>query len=276
MATLILRKLQQAYIAQPVNDGDGVRIQRSIAGGNLQSFDPFLMLDEIASDNAADYMGGFPEHPHRGFETVTYMLEGSMEHRDHMGNTGLLQSGGVQWMTAGRGVLHSEMPKQNQGRLHGFQIWINLPAAEKMCEPRYLEYNRDQIPSLQFGALSKAKVIAGCLRSNGDEVHGVIQQPFTAADYADIHIGGGDTITIETDTHKQVLLYVYQGAIQIENNNLRSQQLGRLSSGNLMQLSCKTDSRLLLLAGNPLGEPIAHWWPFVMNTREQVEQAITD
>ena len=176
------RQLMQVFDSEAVTDGDGVKIQRSVVRGALQAFDPFLLLDEMASDEAADYIGGFPEHPHRGFETVTYMLEGTMAHRDHLGNEGLLVSGGVQWMTAGRGVLHSEMPQQDEGRLHGFQLWVNLPAAEKMQEPAYREYGPDQIPVLELGNNSRIKVIAGALEVNGQSVTGpVADLPFTAS-----------------------------------------------------------------------------------------------
>ncbi len=275
------RALTQVQNAQPATDGDGVKIQRSVAHRALASFDPFLLLDEIASDEAADYIGGFPEHPHRGFETVTYMLEGNMQHRDHLGNEGLLTSGGVQWMTAGRGVLHSEMPIQESGRLHGFQLWINLPAAEKMCEPKYQEFAAQEIPVIALGNNnSSARVIAGSLTAAGNTVTGPVGGVSTQPDYFDIHLAAGDSITLPLAAAKRVLLYVYQGGISVDDGQqprpLLQQQLGILGAGHSVQLSAAEDSRLLLLAGQPLHEPIANWGPFVMNTREEIDQAIRD
>lgn len=274
------RALTQVQNAHAATDGDGVKIQRSVAHRALASYDPFLLLDEIASDEAADYIGGFPEHPHRGFETVTYMLEGNMQHRDHLGNEGLLTSGGVQWMTAGRGVLHSEMPIQESGRLHGFQLWINLPAAEKMCEPNYQEFAAQDIPVIALGNNSSARVIAGTLTTATNTVTGPVGGVTTQPDYFDIHLGAGDTITLPLDAAKRVLLYVYQGGISVDDSQqprpLLQQQLGILGAGHSVQLSAVEDSRLLLLAGQPLNEPIANWGPFVMNTREEIDQAIRD
>lgn len=274
------RALIQVQNAQPANDGDGVKIQRSIALQGLHSVDPFLLLDEIASDQAADYIGGFPEHPHRGFETVTYMLEGSMQHRDHLGNEGLLVSGGVQWMTAGRGVLHSEMPMQESGRLHGFQLWINLPAAEKMCQPSYQEYRPAAIPSIALGQSSSARVIAGTLATDTETATGPVGGVSTRPDYFDIQLAAGDSISLPIAAAKRVLLYVYQGGITVQDGQqgrpLQKQQLGILGDGHSVQLSAAQDSRLLLLAGQPLHEPVANWGPFVMNTRDEIEQAIRD
>jgi redox-sensitive bicupin YhaK (pirin superfamily) len=247
-----------------------------VARGALQTFDPFLLLDEIVSDEAADYIGGFPEHPHRGFETVTYMLEGTMAHRDHLGNEGLLVSGGVQWMTAGRGVLHSEMPQQDEGRLHGFQLWVNLPAAEKMNEPAYREYGPDQIPVLGIGKDSRIKVIAGALQVDGKSATGPVAAVTTRPDYFDIELAAGEALDLPINSDKRVLLYVYRGAVEIDGRPLKRQQLGMLGEGDQVSLSASEDSALLLLAGVPIGEPIANWGPFVMNSREEIEQAIED
>jgi len=270
------RQLIKVLDSEAVTDGDGVKIQRSVARGALQTFDPFLLLDEIVSDEAADYIGGFPEHPHRGFETVTYMLEGTMAHRDHLGNEGLLVSGGVQWMTAGRGVLHSEMPQQDEGRLHGFQLWVNLPAAEKMSEPAYREYGPEEIPALTIGNGSRIKVIAGSVEVDGKSVVGPVGDVTTKPDYFDVELAAGDSLELPTDPDKRVLLYVYRGTIEIDGRPLKQQQLGMLSEGDQVRLNTSEDSAFLVLAGFPIGEPIANWGPFVMNTREEIEQAIED
>ncbi|TQV66987.1 pirin family protein [Exilibacterium tricleocarpae] len=271
----VLTKLQPSV---PATDGDGVSIQRNVAHGAPQTFDPFLLLDEIASDEAADYIGGFPEHPHRGFETVTYMLEGTMKHRDHLGNEGLLESGGVQWMTAGRGVLHSEMPQQESGRLHGFQLWVNLPAAQKMTAPRYREYSAEQIPAIGFGRGNLARVIAGTFTFAGQTVAGPVQGVSTQPDYIDMNLNAGEQVSLPVDRGKRVLIYVYRGqlAIGADARPLQQQQLGELSNGNRIEFTATADSGLLLLAGNPIGEPVVNWGPFVMNTREEIEQAISD
>lgn len=274
------RALLRVQPSEPVTDGDGVRIQRAVAHRALHTFDPFLLLDEIASDEAADYIGGFPEHPHRGFETVTYMLEGTMQHRDHLGNEGLLVSGGVQWMTAGRGVLHSEMPQQESGRLHGFQLWVNLPAAEKMSQPSYREYRPEQIPTLAFGRGNRAKVIAGTFTIDGRTVTGPVKGVSTRPDYVDINLAAGEQVSLPVDGDKRALLYVYRGEITIDDGTdsrvLQQQQLGVLGEGNSIAITATEDSGLLLLAGKPIGEPVVNWGPFVMNTREEIEQAIQD
>ncbi len=276
------RPLLHSQSSEAVTDGDGVRINRSVARKALHTFDPFLLLDEIASDDTADYIGGFPEHPHRGFETVTYMLEGRMRHRDHLGNEGLLESGSVQWMTAGRGVLHSEMPEQHEGRMHGFQLWINLPAAEKMSPPNYREYDAQQIPVLNISDHSSIKVIAGTVALNGQNIQGPVAEVSTQPDYFDINLAANESLNLPLASHKQVLVYVYQGAITIHSDQdsdagtLLSQQLGMLGAGEQISMSTTENSRLLLLAGNPLNEPVVNWGPFVMNTREEIEQAISD
>lgn len=280
MTTQLLRPLAYASHAERVTDGDGVKIFRNVAHGAMQRFDPFLMLDELASDDAADYIGGFPEHPHRGFETVTYMLEGTMLHRDHMGNEGLLVSGGVQWMTAGRGVIHSEMPQQESGRFHGFQLWINLPAKEKMTDPNYREYGPEQIPNIPFGHASSIKVIAGEFKTNGTKVAGPITAVSTQPVFYDISLAEGDTLSLEIEDNKKVILYLFDGEVLVQDEKdgkpLKSKQLGILGKGNTIQLSTTQQARLLLLAAIPLNEPVVNWGPFVMNSREEVEQAIMD
>lgn len=275
------RQLHAVHDSQAVTDGDGVKIQRSVARGQLHTFDPFLLLDEFLSDDAADYIGGFPEHPHRGFETVTYMLEGRMRHRDHMGNEGVISSGGVQWMSAGRGVLHSEMPEQEQGLLHGFQLWINLPASEKMSEPKYRDFKARQIPTLSLDSGAVVKVIAGEFRQGAQRIQGAVVGVSTKPDYFDVFLPEQTSIDIEVEENKTVVVYVYEGSIDVggvdgSRRPLKSQQLGQLRNGNRVKLQSNNAARFLLLAGEPLKEPIANWGPFVMNTREQIEQAIED
>ncbi len=275
------RQLQAVYDSQAVTDGEGVKIQRSVTRGQLHTFDPFLLLDEIRSDDAADYIGGFPEHPHRGFETVTYMLEGRMRHRDHMGNEGVLNAGGVQWMTAGRGVLHSEMPEQEQGLLHGFQLWVNLPASEKMSEPQYRYLKAEQIPTVTLDNGTRVKVIAGEFKQGQQYIQGAVLGVSTKPDYFDIQLPEQTGIDIGVEENKTVVVYVYEGSVDIGSaegscRSLKTQQMGQLRNGNRVQLHSNAAARFLLLAGEPLNEPIANWGPFVMNTPEQIEQAVED
>ena len=275
------RQLQAVYDSQAVTDGDGVKIQRSVTRGQLHTFDPFLLLDEIRSDDAADYIGGFPEHPHRGFETVTYMLNGRMRHRDHMGNEGVLNAGGVQWMSAGRGVLHSEMPEQEQGLLHGFQLWINLPASEKMSEPQYRDFPAEQIPTVTLANGATVKAIAGEFAHADQRIQGAVVGVSTKPDYFDIRLPEQTSIDIGVEENKTVVVYVYEGSVDVDsadgsNRSIHSQQLGQFTNGNQVRLRSDIGARFLYLAERPLNEPIANWGPFVMNTPEQIEQAVED
>ncbi len=276
-----LRQVQTLFNAQPTTDGAGVKINRSVVHRRLQEFDPFLLLDEIASDDASDYMGGFPEHPHRGFETVTYMLAGKMRHKDHMGNEGLLEPGSVQWMTAGKGVLHSEMPEQVEGLMHGFQLWVNLPASEKMGEPHYQEFSRSEIPVVNLDKQSTLKIIAGNFRQNGQVTKGPIQGLSTNPDYFDLSLKNNTPITLELKPENVALIYVYEGELNVMNNADHSKvtqgQMAKLSKGEAVRLATThSNAGALILSGKPLDEPIANWGPFVMNTQEQIEQAIQD
>ena len=271
------RTLQAIYPSRATRDGDGVRIQRVSLPGQFGALDPFLMLDEIASDEAADYIGGFPEHPHRGFETVTLMLEGRMRHRDHLGNEGVIEPGGVQWMSAARGILHSEMPEQQSGRLHGFQLWINLPAADKMKPPRYQEVSATDIPLWQAGPNARARLIAGRIGELTGPVQGVATQPLAL----DINLYGDAQITVPVSSTATVIAYVYQGAVTVPaaggEQVVSAQHLARFQPGDAVTLrGAEGDNRLLLLAAEPLGEPVAHYGPFVMNTAAEIEQAIAD
>ncbi|MBB3048485.1 hypothetical protein FHR99_002759 [Litorivivens lipolytica] len=271
------RQLQAIYPSRPSRDGDGVRIQRVAPPGQFGILDPFLMLDEIASDDASDYIGGFPEHPHRGFETVTLMLEGRMRHRDHLGNEGVIEAGGVQWMSAARGILHSEMPEQSEGRLHGFQLWLNLPARNKMDDPQYREYQAHDIPNWQPEPGVNGRVIAGAVKGVQGPVQGVATHPLAI----DLHISGTVQARIPVSASATVLVYVYEGGVSLPaaggERVVERGELARLQGGDEIVLKGGGEkSRALVLAAEPLGEPIAHYGPFVMNTAEEIEQAIQD
>jgi quercetin 2,3-dioxygenase len=235
--------------------------------------DPFLMLDAFGSDSADDYIAGFPDHPHRGFETVTYMLAGRMRHRDSAGNEGLLQSGGVQWMTAGRGVIHSELPEQTEGRMEGFQLWLNLPARDKMSPPWYRDIGSPEIPEWQ-GQDVTARVIAGT--SHG--VAGAIQRDGTAALYLDIHLAAGTAFEQPLAPQHNAFVYVYCGAVTIGSQAVPQQRMAILANrGDGVRVQATAEgARLLLIAGRPLNEPIVQYGPFVMNTKEEILQAVDD
>lgn len=275
------RDLIEAVVGQPASDGDGVRLTRVFGGRDAARFDPFLMLDEFGSDSADDYIGGFPSHPHRGFETVTYMLEGRMLHEDHMGNKGLLEPGGVQWMTAGRGIIHSEMPQQDHGTMRGFQLWLNLPAAEKMQPAHYRDLPAGDIPATCLRGGGQLKMIAGSLEYQGQQLNGAITGGSTAPLYLDLHLTADEQITLPTPTSHRVLGYVYEGAITVAGDSRQAQlkkgQLGRFGEGQEVRLSAGPEgARLLLIAGRPIGEPIVQYGPFVMNTEAEIHQAIRD
>ncbi|MDR6674058.1 pirin family protein [Xanthomonas sp. 1678] len=258
-------------------DGDGVKLTRVIGGAELPELDPFLLLDEFGTDRAEDYIGGFPSHPHRGFETVTYMLDGRMRHKDNHGNEGLLTPGSVQWMTAGRGLVHSEMPEQESGRMRGFQLWVNLPARDKMTAPRYQEFAPERIPLAQPASGVTVKVIAGQV---GD-VHGPIAQPATDPLYLDIALDADARWDFLLPDGHNAFAYAYEGAAAVGEGEamraLPAQTLAVLGGGDLLQLQAgNAGARLILVAGRPLREPVARHGPFVMNTREELMQAFVD
>ncbi|HEY5790184.1 MAG TPA: pirin family protein [Gammaproteobacteria bacterium] len=271
------RQLEQLLESRPTSDGAGVKLRRVVSPEGMRRLDPFLLLDEFGSDSADDYVGGFPAHPHRGFETVTYMLEGRMRHEDHLGNVGHLVSGGVQWMTAGRGVIHSEMPEQEAGRMRGFQLWINLPAAEKMGEPGYRDIPPEAIPTLALDGGITVKVIAGRFAHAGGEVAGAVEKVATAPLYLDLQLPGGGALEVPVPAGHTALAYVYDGAVEVAGRGVPAQQLAILGDGDAVTLQGGAGGgRALLLAARPLGEPVAHYGPFVMNTRAEIEQALAD
>jgi redox-sensitive bicupin YhaK (pirin superfamily) len=267
------RTLQRVINARPSSDGDGVKIRRIAGRDVMAQIDPFLMLDEIHSEQGADYIGGFPPHPHRGFETITYMLDGAMRHKDHLGNEGVIASGDVQWMTAGRGVIHSEMPEQTDGLLHGFQLWLNLPASEKMQPAAYQEYAAAQIPLVELEQGGSVKVIAGEINHRGTRVKGPVAETSTRPTYLDINLSAGESWELAVNSEQTVLLLVFSGA----STELSAGQLGIYQQGDTLSLTATGEGvRALLLAGTPLREPISQHGPFVMNTPAEIEQAIND
>ncbi|WP_250657599.1 pirin family protein [Alkalimarinus coralli] len=270
------RTVLEVIPARPTSDGDGVKISRVIGNRGMKDLDPFLLLDEIKSDESKDYIGGFPPHPHRGFETITYMRNGSFRHRDHLGNDGVINSGGAQWMTAGSGVIHSEMPEQEEGSLHGFQVWLNLPAKDKMQKASYRNIQRELIPEVSTENGVVINVLAGNLTIGNNTYQGPIHGQATQPVYWDLNIPQKETLTVPLDERFNGYLYLYSGTISIENREVSAQSFIRLSEGCDITITANTDARLLLLAGIPIGEPIANHGPFVMNNVEEIRQAMRD
>ncbi len=269
----ITRKIR----GRPTSDGAGVKLTRVIGDSELPELDPFLLLDEFGTDRAEDYIAGFPSHPHRGFETVTYMLDGRMRHKDNHGNEGLLTPGSVQWMTAGRGLVHSEMPEQESGRMRGFQLWVNLPARDKMTDPKYQEFAPDFIPVLTAAEGVEVKVIAGVV----GEVAGPIVQPATDPLYLDISLRAGTAWQYDLPQGHSAFAYVFEGTVSVgeadDARSLERQELAVLGGGERLRLQAgEQPARLILVAGRPLGEPVMRHGPFVMNTRQELMQAFVD
>ncbi|OPX54192.1 hypothetical protein SAMN02745127_03146 [Oceanospirillum multiglobuliferum] len=266
-------KILNRVKGMPTSDGAGVRLNRLIGTPQLRHADPFLMLDEFKSDKADDYIAGFPPHPHRGFETITYMLHGNMKHEDHMGNVGLLTSGGVQWMTAGAGIIHSEMPMQEDGLLWGFQFWLNLPAANKMAKPYYQDLPADNIPIVTEDSGVVRKVVAG----NSKGVLGPIQRPITEPLMVDFKMPADTATTHPIAEGYQGFIYVYQGEVALPNAAITLQQGELLMfSGLELSLQTTTGAGVLMVVGQPLNEPIVQYGPFVMNTQAEIQQAFID
>ncbi|WP_093533495.1 pirin family protein [Stenotrophomonas rhizophila] len=270
-------RVQRTIRGMATSDGAGVRLTRVIGGPSLPDLDPFLLLDEFGTDRAEDYIAGFPSHPHRGFETVTYMLDGRMRHKDNHGNEGLLTPGSVQWMTAGRGLVHSEMPEQESGQMRGFQLWVNLPARDKMTDPKYQEFAPDRIPLAQPAPGVQVKVIAGQV---GDTV-GPIVQPATDPLYLDVQLDAGTAWDYVLPEGHNAFAYVFEGGLAIGDGDdarpVDRQEMAVLGGGELLQLRAGAGgARLILVAGRPLREPVMRHGPFVMNTRQELMQAFVD
>lgn len=267
-----IRSIQQQINAVAVSEGAGVTVHRTIGTPALKNLDPFLMFDHFGSDDPQEYLAGFPDHPHRGFVTLTYMLDGHMEHRDSMGNCGDLRAGGAQWMKAASGVIHSEMPKQTDGLMRGFQLWINLPAVEKMSDPAYQEFSPNAIPEVS-GAGIRVRVLAGAYSGQ----RGVINDPYSDLQYLDVALESNVEFQWSLASVYRAFVYVYQGDARLANSVLPRHSLSVLGDGDRVQLKAGAEGvRFVLVAGRPIGEPIAQYGPFVMNTRDEIEQAMRD
>lgn len=269
---MAIRPIQQLIRAQAVREGAGVTVHRSIGTQSLRHLDPFLMLDHFGSDNPNEYIAGFPAHPHRGFITFTYMLDGQMEHRDSMGNRGELDSGGVQWMKAASGVIHSEMPHQVDGLLRGFQLWINLPAKEKMSDPAYQEFPASRIPEVHSNGI-QVRVLAGEYQGQA----GVIKDPNTQVCYLDVRLEAQARFELAVPKEHQGFIYVFEGSATSQSHALSQHSLAVLGQGDAVAVTAgEKGTRFILVMGKPLGEPIVQYGPFVMNTREEIGQAMAD
>ena len=270
-----VRELVATTAGTPASDGDGVKMTRVIGSRELNMLDPFLLLDAFESDQPQDYIGGFPSHPHRGFETVTYLLAGRMRHKDNAGNEGVIEPGGVQWMTAGRGIVHSEMPEQENGLLMGFQLWVNLPARAKMSNPGYQEYTPSETPLEIRANGTKIRVIAG-VTSKGTV--GVVKNEFVHPTYLDVTLPAGQSVAQAVDVTDNSFLYVIEGKLEVgdQATSLERRMLGILGEGGKVEVSTSSGARFLLVSAQPLKEPVARGGPFVMNTKDEIMQAFED
>jgi quercetin 2,3-dioxygenase len=267
------RQVDRLIVGRPTSDGAGVKLTRVLTHDLQQRLDPFLMLDAFGSDTADDYIAGFPDHPHRGFETVTYMLAGKMRHRDSAGHEGLLQDGGVQWMTAGRGVIHSELPEQSEGRMEGFQLWLNLPARDKLRDPWYRDIQSAELPEWHGDGVT-ARVIAGATHG----VEGAVQREGTEPLYLDLHLDAGASFEHALPEGHNAFVYVYRGGLRIGETVVPTQRMAILrNAGDGVSLAAGADgARAILVAGKPLKEPIIQYGPFVMNTQQEIFTAVED
>ena len=269
------RSVERMVAGKPTSDGAGVKLTRVLTQPLQRRLDPFLMLDAFGSDNPDDYIAGCPDHPHRGFETVTYMIAGRMQHRDSAGHEGLLENGGVQWMTAGSGVIHSEIPQQEAGVMEGFQLWLNLPAAEKMSAPWYRDFAAAELPRFVTDAGVDVTVIAG--ESHG--VNGAVTRAATAPLYLDLHLPAGARFTQALAAEHNAFVYVYRGEVRIGAETLPVQRMAILANdaeADGVSIEAVGEAKVLLIAGRPLNEPIAQYGPFVMNTDQEIYQALND
>ena len=267
------RTVEHLIVGHPTSDGAGVKLTRVLTQNLQRRLDPYLMLDAFGSDNPDDYIAGFPDHPHRGFETITYMIAGRMLHRDSAGHEGLLENGGVQWMTAGRGVIHSEIPQQEHGVMEGFQLWLNLPGKDKMSAPWYRDFGAAELPRFTLDNGVAVTVIAG--QSHG--VTGAVTREATAPTYLDVHLPAGARFEQTLPAAHNAFVYVYRGEARLGDTAVPVQRMAILrNEGDGVLIEAQADTRLLLIAGQPLNEPIAQYGPFVMNTQQEIYQAVND
>ena len=269
------RTIERLVVGQATTDGAGVNLIRVLTQPLQQRLDPFLMLDAFGSDDPDDYIAGFPDHPHRGFETVTYMIAGRMLHRDSAGHEGLIETGGVQWMTAGSGLVHSEIPQQAQGRMEGFQLWLNLPARDKMIPPWYRNFTASELPRFETETGVAVTVIAGLTHG----VTGAVTRETTAPLFLDLHLPAGTRFEQVLPIEQNAFIYVYRGEVGIAGQPVPSQRMAILANAadaDGVAIEAAGEARVLLIAGNPLREPIAQHGPFVMNTMQEIQQAVRD
>ncbi len=267
------RDVKDVIVPVVASDGAGVRLERSIATARLDHLDPFFLFDNFGSENPDDYVAGFPMHPHRGIETVTYMLDGSVSHRDSLGNAGTIGAGDVQWMTAGSGIMHEEMPHAGPRRLDGFQVWVNLPRKLKMTTPRYQDVRAALIPEVVSPGGARVKVIAG----NVDGVEGAVRELFAGPSYLDVALPAGASFEQPITRGHTALLYVYRGQVEVRGKPVPSPRLAILGDGDVVRVRAAAgDARFLVLSAQPLEEPAVRYGPFVMNTEDEIRQALRD
>lgn len=271
----VTRTVERLVVGQATSDGAGVKLNRVLTQNLQHRLDPFLMLDAFGSDQADDYIAGFPDHPHRGFETITYMIAGRMLHRDSAGHEGLLENGGVQWMTAGKGVIHSEIPQQEEGVMEGFQLWLNLPKRDKMNTPWYRDFKADELPKFTTAEGVVVTVIAGASHC----VHGAVTRDATQPNYLDLHLPGGSHFVQQLPPAHNAFLYVYRGEVSIAGKAVPAQRMAILANAaqaDGVVIEASVDAKVLLVSGQPLKEPIVQYGPFVMNSQDEIYQALSD
>lgn len=266
------RTIKQLVSGMPTQDGAGVSLTRIIGQRVLPNLDPFLMLDFFGSDKPDEYIAGFPPHPHRGFQTVTYMLKGRMRHRDSVGNEGIIEDGGIQWMNAGKGIIHEEMPQQTDGLLKGFQLWVNLPAKDKLSEPGYQDIQPDEVTTVTVGQGITAKVLAGELNGVSGPVNTARVKPL----FVDLHWQANGMATVPVPAGHSAFIYCYEGALQVSNETVAGGKLAVLNDGDEVELATGESGKAILVAAAPIGEPVVQYGPFVMNTQAEIHQAISD
>ncbi|NMM12672.1 MAG: pirin family protein [Rhodoferax sp.] len=271
----VSRTVERLVAGQATSDGAGVKLTRVLTQNLQHRLDPFLMLDAFGSDQPDDYIAGFPDHPHRGFETVTYMIAGRMLHRDSAGHEGLLENGGVQWMTAGKGVIHSEIPQQEEGVMEGFQLWLNLPQRDKMNTPWYRDFKNADLPKFVTEEGVAVTVIAG--ESHG--ISGAVTRDTTQPNYLDLHLPAGARFAQQLPAGHNAFIYVYRGEVNVAGKAVPVQRMAILVNdvqADGVVIEASVDARVLLISGQPLGEPIVQYGPFVMNSQDEIYQALSD